>query len=117
MAIKLEKWKMEHGEDTERWFEALALFDAYCSLGGFAFNHPEYIYPEIADVYFKMEGKALGHPLLRRDICVKNDIEIRKSPWFLIITGANMAGKALTCVPSASTICSAVSVLRFVRRL
>ena len=94
MAIKLEKWKMEHGEDTERWFEALALFDAYCSLGGFAFNHPEYIYPEIADVYFKMEGKALGHPLLRRDICVKNDIEIRKSPWFLIITGANMAGKS-----------------------
>ena len=85
---------MEHGEDTERWFEALALFDAYCSLGGFAFNHPEYIYPEIADVYFKMEGKALGHPLLRRDICVKNDIEIRKSPWFLIITGANMAGKS-----------------------
>lgn len=94
MAIKLEQWKMEHGEDTERWFEALALFDAYCSLGGFAFNHPEYIYPEIADVYFKMEGKALGHPLLRRDICVKNDIEIRKSPWFLIITGANMAGKS-----------------------
>ena len=94
MAIKLEKWKIEHGEDTERWFEALALFDAYCSLGGFAFNHPEYIYPEIADVYFKMEGKALGHPLLRRDICVKNDIEIRKSPWFLIITGANMAGKS-----------------------
>ena len=57
MAIKLEKWKIEHGEDTERWFEALALFDAYCSLGGFAFNHPEYIYPEIADVYFKMEGQ------------------------------------------------------------
>ena len=94
MAIKLEKWKMEHGDDTERWFEALALFDAYSSLGGFAFNHPEYIYPEIADTYFKMEGKALGHPLLRRDVCVKNDIDIRKSPWFLIITGANMAGKS-----------------------
>ena len=50
MAMKLEKWKMEHGDDTERWFEALALFDAYCSLGGFAFNHPEYIYPEIAPI-------------------------------------------------------------------
>ena len=24
----------------------------------------------------------------------KNDIDIRKSPWFLIITGANMAGKS-----------------------
>ena len=94
MAMKLEKWKLAHGHDTERWFEALGLFDAYCSLGGFAFNHPGYIYPEIADTYFKMEGKALGHPLLRRDVCVKNDIDIEKSPWFLIITGANMAGKS-----------------------
>lgn len=94
MAMKLEKWKQAHGSDTERWFEALAKFDAYCSLGGFAFNHPGYIYPEIADTYFKMEGKALGHPLLRRDVCVRNDIEIEKSPWFLIITGANMAGKS-----------------------
>lgn len=76
------------------WFDALARFDALNSLGGFAFNHPEYIYPEIADTYFQMEGKALGHPLLNRDVCVKNDIDIRKSPWFLIITGANMAGKS-----------------------
>ena len=50
--------------------------------------------PEIADTYFQMEGKALGHPLLNREVCVKNDIDIRKSPWFLIITGANMAGKS-----------------------
>ena len=41
-----------------------------------------------------MSGKALGHPLLRRDACVRNDISIEKSPWFLIITGANMAGKS-----------------------
>lgn len=94
MAMKLEQWNMEHQEDIKYWFEALASFDAYCSLSGFAFNHPEYIYPEIADSYFKMEGKALGHPLLHRNVCIKNDIDIRKSPWFLIITGANMAGKS-----------------------
>jgi DNA mismatch repair ATPase MutS len=41
-----------------------------------------------------MEGKDLGHPLLHRDLCVKNDISIKKRPWFLIITGANMAGKS-----------------------
>lgn len=94
MAMRLERWKQDHGEDTAHWFDALALFDAYCSLGGFAFNHPGYVYPEIADSYFKMEGKALGHPLLNRNICVKNDIDIKKSPSFLIITGANMAGKS-----------------------
>ena len=71
--------------------------DQRFSLAGIIFNLfylREYIYPEIADTYFQMEGKALGHPLLNREVCVKNDIDIRKSPWFLIITGANMAGKS-----------------------
>lgn len=93
-AMRLESWIQAHAEDISRWFDALGRFDAYSSLGGFAFNHPGYIYPEIADSYFKMSGKALGHPLLRRDVCVENDISIEKSPWFLIITGANMAGKS-----------------------
>lgn len=93
-ALLLERWKQRHAVDLPRWFDALARFDALCSLGGFAFNHPGYIYPEIADTYFRMEGKGLGHPLLNRDVCVKNDIDIRKSPWFLIVTGANMAGKS-----------------------
>ncbi|MDR2968374.1 MAG: DNA mismatch repair protein MutS [Tannerellaceae bacterium] len=93
-ALLLERWKEEHREDVAEWIGALARFDAYCSLAGFAFNHPDYIYPAIAGDYFRMEGKALGHPLLHRDICVRNDVNIRKSPSFLVITGANMAGKS-----------------------
>lgn len=93
-AMDLERWKQTYKDEVEIWLSALAHFDALSSLGGFAFNHPEYIYPEIADTYFRMKGKGLGHPLLNRKVCVKNDIDIEKSPWFLIITGANMAGKS-----------------------
>lgn len=93
-ALLLERWKAHHKGNIARWLDALAQFDALSSLGGFAFNHPDYVYPNIAEAYFCMEGRGLGHPLLRRDVCVKNDIEIRKNPWFLIITGANMAGKS-----------------------
>lgn len=93
-AIHLENWKQAYADKIPGWFDALARFDAISSLAGFAFNHPEAVYPEITDSYFKMEGKAVGHPLLNRKVCVKNDIDIRKSPWFLIITGANMAGKS-----------------------
>lgn len=93
-AIALEQWKQRHHGDTTRWLDALADADAYYSLGNFAFNHPDYTYPTIADHYFQMQGKALGHPLLRRDVCVKNDVDIPSCPWFLIITGANMAGKS-----------------------
>lgn len=92
--VRIEQWKESYAENVDRWFNALARFDALCSLGGFAYNHPGYVYPEITDTYFCMIGKSLGHPLIPRDICVRNDIDIEKSPSFLIITGANMAGKS-----------------------
>lgn len=92
--ISLEKWMLTYGREASAWFGSLARFDALCSLAGFAFNHPDYVYPVIAGSYFRMSGKGLGHPLIKRDVCVKNDIAIEKSPWFLIITGANMAGKS-----------------------
>jgi hypothetical protein len=93
-AIRLEQWKREHSADMKEWFDALGAFDAFCSCGTFAFNHSDYIYPSISDAYFLMEGKGLGHPLLHRDTCVRNDIYIPFSKYFLIVTGANMAGKS-----------------------
>ena len=92
--MQLEKWIKAHAGSFSAWFDALAQVDALCSLGNFSFNHPDYAYPEIADHYFQMKGKRLGHPLLHRDKCVPNDISITKSPYFLVVTGANMAGKS-----------------------
>ena len=93
-AMALEQWRQRHIDDLPRWLGALAEMDALHSLGNFAFNHPDYTYPTIADHYFQMQGSALGHPLLHRNVCVKNDIDIPDCPQFLIITGANMAGKS-----------------------
>jgi hypothetical protein len=90
----LEQWLQVHAQNFGVWFEALAQMDAMCSLGGFAFNHPDYAYPEIADTYFRMEGRALGHPLLNSKQCVRNDLSITKTPYFMVVTGANMAGKS-----------------------
>jgi predicted ATPase len=94
IAIRLEKWKREHAADIPRWFDALAAFDALCSQGTFAYNRPEYPYPAIADRYFVLEGKGLGHPLMRPQSCVRNDVSFRAAPQFVIVTGANMAGKS-----------------------
>lgn len=93
-AIALERWRQQHQSNMLSWIETLGTFDAFYSLGNFAFNHPKYTYPEIADAYFQMQGKGLGHPLMKPNICVTNDIDIPQKPWFLIITGANMAGKS-----------------------
>jgi len=94
LSMQIERWMIENKERLGEWFGVLADFDALLSMGGFAYNHPDYIYPNISDEYFKMEGTAVGHPLLNRSVCVKNDISINNNPSFLIVTGANMAGKS-----------------------
>ncbi|GBU06732.1 hypothetical protein AwDysgo_00630 [Bacteroidales bacterium] len=92
--IQIEQWKETNAPSLEIWMKTLGYFEALCSMGNFEFNHPKFIYPKISDEYFELRAKAMGHPLLDDNICVKNDINISKSPYFLIITGANMAGKS-----------------------
>lgn len=92
-AIKVEQWTEKYKSEIAQWFEAIAEFDMLISMGIFAFNHPDYTYPQVADKFI-FEGKAMGHPMLHRDTCVRNDVNISKTPFFLVITGANMAGKS-----------------------
>lgn len=92
--MRIEKWKESHASDLSRWLETIGEMDAYCSLATFAYNHPDYIYPQINSQPFSLKAEALGHPLMNRDKCVRNGINIEKRPAFIIITGANMAGKS-----------------------
>ncbi len=92
--LRIERWKQEHGTHLLQWLEALGKLDALCALGTFAFNHPEYTYPSLTDEPFVFQAKDMGHPLIPRQQCVVNDADIPQRPYFLIITGANMAGKS-----------------------
>lgn len=92
--MRIEQWKDTHANDLPRWIETIGEIDAYCSLATFAYNHPEYIYPKICPQSFHLQAKELGHPLMDRNKCVRNGIDIDKRPFFIIITGANMAGKS-----------------------
>jgi DNA mismatch repair ATPase MutS len=89
----VEKWSVTEKSHINKWFLAMGRFDAFVSMSGFAYNHPGYNYPEIAP-NFIFEAKALGHPLINRKTCVKNDVYIPKRSFFLVVTGANMAGKS-----------------------
>ncbi len=91
-AYKIEQWIVQYHAKVADWFEVVTFFDAYNSLGNFAFNHPEYIFPTINNQHV-IDAKQLGHPLLKKDKRVDNDIQINNEQFF-IITGANMAGKS-----------------------
>ncbi|NNK18730.1 MAG: DNA mismatch repair protein MutS [Maribacter sp.] len=89
----IEKWIKAHGSSVKEWFKVIAFFDAYISLGNFAFNHPEYSFPKISDERSVLKSEEAGHPLLDPKKRILNDFQIDKEQFF-IITGANMAGKS-----------------------
>ncbi len=92
-AFRVEQWIRQYGGQTRSWFDALSGFDAWISLSNFAYNHPRYAFPEISR---RQEGvldaRQLAHPLLQGTV-VPNDITIEKG-HFMVVTGANMAGKS-----------------------
>jgi hypothetical protein len=90
---KIEKWISEHKTTVGYWFEVVSFFDAYNTLGNYAFNHPDYIFPEIIQDKAVIDAKDLGHPLLDETKRIASDIVINDQQFF-IVTGANMAGKS-----------------------
>ena len=92
-SYRIEEWILKYAHTVEDWFEVIAFFDAYNSLGNFAFNHPEFVWPTIKRHGVVLNAKQLGHPLLNKSKRVNSDVNINKGEFF-IVTGANMAGKS-----------------------
>ncbi len=92
-AYRIEQWIEKYGDKVNDWFEVVSFFDAYNSLGNYAYNHPEFIFPEINPKNAVIDAKSLGHPLLDKTKRVDSDLVIDKEQFF-IVTGANMAGKS-----------------------
>ncbi len=92
-AYHIEKWIEQYAKKVSDWFEVVAFFDAYNSLGNFAYNHPDFVYPELTSKNILMKTTGLAHPLLNKDKRVDSDLLINGEQFF-IVTGANMAGKS-----------------------
>ena len=91
----IDRWLDENRTKLPRWIAALAQFDLCCTLATFRHNHPGYVYPEVCDSLRPvMQAEALGHPLIPRDKCVRNDVPAMNEASFMVVTGANMAGKS-----------------------
>lgn len=92
--FRMKKWKEQYKNSIVQWFEIIGQFDAAISLSLYVDRHPDYIFPMISEIKGVFEGKNLGNPLIINIECVTNDIHINNQGCFLIITGANMAGKS-----------------------
>lgn len=92
-SYKVEQWIAQYHKTVSQWFEVVSYFDAYNSLGNYAFNHPDYVFPNIITSKTTIDAKHLGHPLLDAEKRVASDLTINNHQFF-IVTGANMAGKS-----------------------
>jgi hypothetical protein len=91
-AVQLEKWKANHQTTLPEVIIHISELETVLSISVFAINHPEFIFPKIADNSI-LQATQLGHPLIDKEKSVNNDMTILQNDIF-IITGANMAGKS-----------------------
>jgi hypothetical protein len=72
-------------------------FEALSALAGYAWENPEDPFPDVVDEAGgpRFEADALGHPLIPRESCVRNDVRLGgEHPQALVISGSNMSGKS-----------------------
>jgi DNA mismatch repair ATPase MutS len=92
--LAIESWRAVSGPGIERWLEALGDFEALCALSGYAYEHADDPFPEIAEEGPLFEGEGLGHPLLPLQRCVRNDVSLGPQLRALVVSGSNMSGKS-----------------------
>ena len=92
--IALEKWKKQNHHHAINWFTVLGEFEAISSLATLSFNHPDWCFPILKEDHFFIEGKEIGHPLIKASTCVNNPIKIEQTGELMLVTGSNMAGKS-----------------------
>lgn len=94
IAFAIEAWRGGYGHALPRWIEKVGEFEALCALSGFAFENPEDPLPEIVEGIAHYEGEGLGHPLIERSRCVRNDVRLDHGRRLLVVSGSNMSGKS-----------------------
>lgn len=92
--IRLEKWHHRFGHKVPEWISVTAEFEALCSLAVFAINHPGFSFAELSDTPGLLEAVEAGHPLIDKKRRVCNNFIMQQQGQFVVITGANMAGKS-----------------------
>jgi len=92
--LAMEGWRARYGAALKGWVDAWSEFETLLALAGYAFEHPEHVFPEFVADTVAFAAEELGHPLLPGKSCVGNDVRLDAEQRFYVISGSNMAGKS-----------------------
>ncbi len=94
LIFRAERWQQEFGPAIREWLAAVGELEALTALSGFAYEHPEYVYPEFVSGGALFEAESLAHPLLPAGKAIENDVQLGEALQLMILSGPNMAGKS-----------------------
>ena len=94
IVANLHTWKTKNKEKVDEIFSHIGFMEAMSSLATWAYNNPEYSFPEIHDNYMHIDAKGIEHPLIPDAQNVENDFLLLSKDKVSIITGSNMSGKS-----------------------
>jgi hypothetical protein len=89
-----ERWQVSVGKETRAWLHALGEAEALSALAVLAHDNPNWTFPDVDPEAPSLQARELGHPLLKGDERVRNDVEVGPPGTFLLVTGSNMSGKS-----------------------
>ena len=94
LAVKAEGWRTQHGIAVRGWLDATGEMEALLSLSAYHYEHPDDPFPEFVEGEPRLEGEALGHPLIPATKCVRNDVLLDANTRAILVSGSNMSGKS-----------------------
>lgn len=94
IAKKLAAWKSCSGASLENWLNVISELEVHASLAVLPYDNPNWAYPEITADSPHFQASSLGHPLIKPEQRVCNDLSLPLPGTTLIITGSNMSGKS-----------------------
>lgn len=94
LAYALENWRAITGPAIRRWLTVVGEFEALCALATYAYENPGDPFPEVVTEGPLFHGEALGHALIPRRLCVRNDVNLGGPLRLLVVSGSNMSGKS-----------------------
>jgi hypothetical protein len=93
-ALAIEEWRQRSALDLADWLEAIGEIEALGSLASHAYENPADPFPEVVEAGPVLDGEGLGHPLLPRDGCIRNDVRLDGDHAVYVVSGSNMSGKS-----------------------
>lgn len=93
-AASVERWRRKHGRRVAGWLQSAGELEALLSVGGYSYEHPSDVFPEITQEGPQFVATALAHPLLPLGRGISNDVRIDKQCRLLMVSGSNMSGKS-----------------------